>query len=67
MSIYTGYTHLSSGEALRKEIMSESSRGLALYNAMYDGEPLPNKIMTGVIRETMFSKILQKGFNVKVG
>ena len=46
--------------------MSESSRGLVLYNAMYDGEPLPNKIMTGVIREAMMSKILKKGFNVKV-
>ena len=64
---HTGYIHVSSGEALRMEIMSGSERGLTLYNAMYNGLPLPNTIMAGVIREVMLSKIVQKGFAIKVG
>ena len=57
LSIYSGYVHVSSGEALRKEIMSGSSRGLTLYNFMHKGESLPNPIMAGVIREEMLSKM----------
>ena len=66
ISLYSGYVHVSSGEALRKEVMSGSSRGLLLYDCMYNGDPLPNPMMTGVIREEMMSKIIGKGFTVKV-
>ena len=66
LKMHTQYIHVSSGEALREEIASGSSRGLAIYNLMYNGEPVPNNIMTGVLRETMLSKIMQKGFDVKV-
>ena len=58
--------HVSSGEAIRNEVKSGSSRGLMLYNAMLNGEPLPNSIMTGLIREEMLSRIIGKGFSVKV-
>ena len=66
ISVHTGYVHVSSGQALRNEISSGSPQGLALYNAMYNGEHLPNSIMTGLMRETMLSKIIGKGFAVKV-
>ena len=66
LKMHTEYIHVSSGEALREEIASGSSRGLSIYNHMYNGEPVPNSVMTGVLRETMLSKILQKGFDVKV-
>ena len=66
LNIHTEYIHVSSGEALREEIVAGSSRGLSIYNHMYNGEPVPNSVMTGVLRETMLSKILKKGFDVKV-
>ena len=66
LRMYTEYIHVSSGEALREEIVAGSTRGLSIYNHMYNGGAVPNSVMTGVLRETMLSKILQKGFNVKV-
>ena len=66
ISVYTGYVHISSGEALRKEVMSGSDRGLQLYTCMYNGNPVPNSVMNGLTREVMFSKIIGKGFTVKV-
>ena len=64
--MHTEYIHVSSGEALREEVKTGSSRDLILYNKMYEGKPVPDSVMTGVLREAMLSKILQKGFDVKV-
>lgn len=66
LSIYTGYVNVSSGEALRKEIVSGSSRGLMLYKFMYNGDPMPNNIMTEIIHEEMLSKVMGRGFSIKV-
>ena len=66
LTLHSGFIHVSSGDALRKEIMSGSSRGLTLYKCMYNGDQLPNPMMAGVIREEMLTKIMGKGFNVKV-
>ena len=57
---------MSSGEVLRNEVVSGSSRGLELYNYMNNGEPVPSAVMAGVIREEMLSRVIKKGFNVKV-
>ena len=46
--------------------MSGSSRGLTLYNFMHKGDPIPNPIMAGVIREEMLSRTDGKGLSVKV-
>ena len=62
LKMHTEYIHVSSGEALREEIASGSSRGLSIYNHMYNGEPVPNSVMTGVLRETMLSKFDQLFF-----
>ena len=57
---------MSSGETLRKEVMSGSSRGKVLYDYMVNGQNVPNDIMTGVIREEMLARVIGKGFSVKV-
>ena len=33
---------------------------------MYKGDNVPNDIMAGVIREEMLSRIIEKGFGVRV-
>ena len=48
------------------EVMSGSDRGLQLYNCMFHGNPLPNSVVNGLIRDLMLSKIIEKGFAVKV-
>merc|ERR1739846_105033 len=40
-----GYTHLSSGDILRFEVMSGSARGRQLYQMMANGEAVPNEIL----------------------
>merc|ERR1712116_105512 len=37
-----GYTHMSSGDLLRNEVMSMSERGRKLYQLMSEGENVPN-------------------------
>ena len=54
----TGYTHISTGEVLRHEVMSGSSRGLKLYKIMAAGESVPNDEIAELIREVMFAKII---------
>ena len=54
----TGYTHISTGEILRHEVMSGSSRGLKFYKLMAEGETVPNDDIAELIREVMFAKII---------
>jgi len=59
----TGYTHVSTGDVLRHEVMSGSARGLKFYKTMEAGEPVPNDMMAELIREIMLSKVIgSKGF-----
>ena len=66
VSLYSGYCHISSGEILRNEVMSGSSRGKALYDYMLNGESVPNDIMAAAIKEEMLSRVMGKGYAVKV-
>ena len=54
----TGYTHISTGEVLRHEVMSGSSRGLKFYKIMADGDTVPNAEVAELIREVMFARII---------
>ena len=58
--------HVSSGEVIRNEVKSGLSRGLMLYNAMLNGQPIPNSIMTSLIQEEMLSRIMGNGIANKV-
>merc|ERR1712080_242672 len=59
----TGYTHISTGEVLRHEVMSGSQRGLKFYKIMADGEAVPDDEVAELIRETLMAKIIgSKGF-----
>ncbi|XP_071749533.1 adenylate kinase isoenzyme 1 [Lepeophtheirus salmonis] len=59
------YTHISSGDILRAEVMSNSNRGLQLYKLMANGDPVPNPIVNDLIAEVMVAKASSsKGFLV---
>lgn len=52
-----GFTHISSGELLRKEVMSGSTRGGQLYKLMSTGETVPNHVVDDIILEAMVAKV----------
>ena len=66
LSIYSGLCHVSSGETLKREIMSGTSHGKTLYDYIVIGECVPNATMAGVIKEEMLSKVSGKGYSVEV-
>ena len=51
-----GYTHMSSGDLLRNEVMSMTERGRQLYQLMANGEAVPNQIVDELLAETMVKK-----------
>merc|ERR1712079_556644 len=51
-----GYTHLSSGDILRFEVMSGSARGRQLYQMMANGEAVPNEVVNDLLAEAMVKK-----------
>merc|ERR1739848_984089 len=57
-----GYTHMSSGDLLRNEVMSGSPRGRAIYALMADGKPVPNENVNDLLAEAMVKKASSKGF-----
>merc|ERR1712241_264840 len=59
-----GYTHLSSGDILRNEVMSGTPRGRQLYAIMADGEAVPNEVINDLLAEAMVKKADSKGFLV---
>jgi len=59
-----GYTHLSSGDLLRGEVMSGSKRGQQLYMLMANGNTVPSEIVTDLLGEAMVAKADSKGFLV---
>ena len=64
--MYSGLCHVSSGETLKREIMSGSSHGKQLYDYIVIGECVPNATMAGVIKEEMLSRVSGKGYSVEV-
>lgn len=62
---HADYVHLSSGDLMKNEVMSGSSRGGKLYALMSAGNPVPNEIVTDIIGEAMVKKADgSKGFLV---
>lgn len=57
-----GYTHMSSGDLLRNEVLSGTPRGRQLYALMADGKPVPNEYVNDLLAETMVKKAASKGF-----
>merc|ERR1711981_1250106 len=57
-----GYTHMSSGDLLRNEVMSGSPRGRQIYALMADGKPVPNANVNDLLAEAMVKKASSKGF-----
>jgi len=61
----TGFTHLSSGDLLRNEVVSASTRGLQLYKLMEMGELVPTQVVLDLIAEAMVQGVYggnTKGF-----
>lgn len=58
-----GYTHLSSGDLLRDEVKSGSSRGQMLNEMMEKGQLVSNQIVLDMIKDAMVAKAAtSKGF-----
>merc|ERR1712072_562155 len=55
-----GFTHLSSGDILRFEVMSGSARGRQLYQMMANGEAVPNEVVNDLLAEAMVKKAESK-------
>ena len=51
-----GYTHMSTGDLLRNEVMSMTERGRKLYQLMANGEAVPNSVVDELLVEAMTSK-----------
>ncbi|CAB4069467.1 adk [Lepeophtheirus salmonis] len=52
-----GFTHLSTGDLLRVEVMSGSDRGLKLYNIMSGGDKVPNDIVDEILADSFVQDI----------
>ena len=53
---HSDFVHLSSGDLMKNEVMSGSSRGGKLYALMSAGNPVPDEIVTDIIGEAMVKK-----------
>ena len=61
-----GYTHLSSGDLIRAEVMAGSNRGSQLYKLMSSGEAVPNEIVDDILAEAMVAKAEASKVSVSV-
>ena len=66
LELYTRFSHVSSGDVLRNEVMSGSDRALKIYNCMLNGAPLPDEIKCDIIREEMCVRKIRKDNPIKV-
>jgi adenylate kinase len=57
-----GLIHLSTGEILRKAVECGTEMGLKAKEIMQKGALVPDEIMIGIIRETLSSDKMKKGF-----
>ena len=67
LELYTNFCHISSGDVLRNEVMSESDRSLNIYTCMFNGNPVPDEVKCEIIEEEMISKRMKKDRSIKVG
>lgn len=51
---------MSSGDLLRHEVMSGSTRGRELYQLMSNGESVPNDVIDNLLAEAMVKKANSK-------
>lgn len=58
-----GFTHISTGDLLRNEVASGSSRGMALEAIMKEGQLVPNEVVMELLAEKMLAELSQtKGY-----
>merc|ERR1712002_930215 len=65
IGIKNGYTHFSTGDLLRNEVLSGSPRGLQLYRVMEMGELVPTDVVLDLLAEAMVENLYSgkaKGF-----
>jgi len=65
LGIKTGYTHFSSGDLLRNEVLSGSKRGLQIYKIMEMGQLAPTGVVLDLLAEAMVEALYggkAKGF-----
>merc|ERR1711990_306461 len=55
-----GYKHLSSGDLLRDEVMSNSARGMQIFGTMEKGNLVPDEVVIDLLAEAMAKE--SKGF-----
>ena len=55
-----GYTHMSTGDLLRFEVMSGTPRGRQLYQLMANGQAVPNAVVDDLLAEAMVKKSSSK-------
>jgi len=59
-----GYSHLSSGDLLRNEIMANTERGIKLFSTMEKGNMVPNDEVITLLAEAMEKRADAKGFTI---
>eukprot|EP00092_Neocalanus_flemingeri_P000476 GFUD01000506.1.p1 GENE.GFUD01000506.1~~GFUD01000506.1.p1 ORF type:complete len:182 (+),score=63.29 GFUD01000506.1:156-701(+) len=58
-----GFTHLSSGDLLRREVVAGTPRGVQLFRMMEQGMLVPDEEVVGLIKDAMAAKFEKtKGF-----
>jgi len=65
IGIKNGYTHFSTGDLLRNEVLSGSPRGLQLYKVMEMGELVPTDVVLDLLAEALVENLYggkAKGF-----
>merc|ERR1711970_513197 len=65
IGIKNGYTHFSTGDLLRNEVLSGSPRGLQLYRVMEMGELVPTDVVLDLLAEALVENLYSgkaKGF-----
>ena len=66
LELYTRFSHVSSGDVLRNEVMSGSDRSLKIYNCMLNGDSVPDEIKCDIIGEEMCVRKIRKDNPIKV-
>merc|ERR1711915_566352 len=56
------FSHLSSGDLLRGEVLSGSARGMQLFRVMEQGLLVPDEEVVGLLKDAMGAKAGTKGF-----
>lgn len=54
--------HISTGDILREAIKNETALGLEAKRIVESGELVPDDVMAGIVKDTLSSKSVEKGF-----